>query len=463
MNIILDKNSANPLYRQLSDALQALIEDGTLAPDVKLPPIRTMAKNLDVNTITVVSAYKNLEIKKLVYSTIGSGTYVSKITAQPLPVQANENKFTIRAENASGMINFADSATDSSLFPVGAFRRAFEDVLEKDGGAAFDYHDSRGYYPLREQLCEYLDESSVKAQSENIQIISGAQQGLDILAKTLLGPGDAALIEQPAFYGAAGAFASRGARIYEMPMLSDGPDMDKAEALIKQYRPKCVYVMPNFQTPTGVSYSAEKKRRLLELAYQNETYIIEDDNQNDFYYDGKRRVPLKALDYRNRVVYIKSFSKILMPGLRIGFMALPMKLAVTTAKRNTDVETSGFIQRAFDAYLRSGGFSDHGYYIRAKYGMRYRTVLSAINENLSYSVSFTPPGGGLSFWLSPLNEKWVGNTDELCEAIAEKGVLMTPGNVFSAGCANFFRISFAAAPENKLAEGIAAAAAVIRS
>ena len=460
--IVLKKDSETPLYRQLSDVISAFIENGALKPETKLPPIRTLAKMLNVNAITVVNAYRYLENHQYVYSLVGSGTYVSELreTALPLPILKNEYNATRAVSgDLSQYINFADTATLSSLFPVDAFKEAFEAVLTRDGGAAFDYQDSQGYAPLREILCQLLGGVSVKAQPEQIQIISGAQQGLDILAKALLNPSDTLLVECPTFYGAVGAFALRGPRVVEIPLETDGPDPERLETLLKINKPKAMYLMPNFQTPTGVSYSPERKRSVLELAYKYGVYIIEEDSQNDFYYDNKKRIPLKALDYRNQVIFIKSFSKALMPGLRMGFMVCPKKIGVAAVKRNTDIATSGYIQRAFDLYLRGGGYAPHIARMRAVYKRRYQKTLAAARKHLMDFTNFEPQNGGLSFWFTV--KQATEDIESLCARFLQQKVIVSPGSLFSAR-EPAFRVSFAAVPEGLIGEGFKKIAAVMK-
>jgi DNA-binding transcriptional MocR family regulator len=462
--IFLDKESGTPLYRQLSDGIHALIASGDLPPEYKLPPIRQMAASLGVNNATVVSAYKYLESRKHVYSLIGSGTYVAKPGESVLPPAILKNEYTA-AGSVSGdinrYINFADTATTAELFPVGHFKKAFDAVLTRDGGSAFDYQDSQGYAPLRESICGLCGVMSVKTSPDRIQIVSGAQQGLDILAKALLNPGDTLLVERPTFYGAVGAFASRGALVIEIPLGKNGPDPALLETLLKTHRPKAMYLMPNFQTPTGISYSAETKRQVLELAYRYGSYIIEEDSQNDFYYGKQPPVPMKALDYRSQVIYVKSFSKILMPGLRMGFMVCPRKVHVTTAKRNTDIATSGYIQRAFDFYLRDGGFEGHLQHMRAVYGRRFRKAVKAAERHLTPYVDFYKPEGGLSLWLTV--KDLTDDVETLCGKFLQQRVIVSPGTLFisQGDKTSGFRISFANLPEGKIAEGIELIAAVL--
>ena len=179
-------------------------------------------------------------------------------------------------------------------------------MLDREKGGAFRYMDSMGYAPLREQLCRYLMNYGIKTSPENVQIISGAQQGIDIISKAMLRYGDVVFVEKPTFYGAAGAFLSRGGKLIEIPLEEDGMDMVILENFLKLYHPRFIYMMAYYQTPTGISYSMEKKRRLLELAEKYDTYIIEEDDFYDFHYDKEPIVPLKALDYKNRVIYIQN-------------------------------------------------------------------------------------------------------------------------------------------------------------
>ena len=277
----LDKSeTAAPLYQQLADGIARLIADGHLPANSKLPPIRKLAGQAGVNPATVVTAYKHLESKQMAYSRIGSGTFVSPLPVEqaPEPV-ANLNirpyHSGINLENA---INFANTSLPHEMFPVAAFKRAFDEVLEREKGGAFSYMDIMGHEPLRALLCGYLESCGIKTSVENVQIISGAQQGVDLISKAILRFGDVVFVEKPTFYGAAGAFLSRGGKLVEIPLLEDGMDIAALENYLKLYQPKLIYMTAYFQTPTGVSYSLEKKRRLLELAEQYGAYIIKEDD-----------------------------------------------------------------------------------------------------------------------------------------------------------------------------------------
>jgi DNA-binding transcriptional MocR family regulator len=339
----------------------------------------------------------------------------------------------------------------------------FNQVLDRDKGNAFSYTDSRGYEPLRQAVCGYLEGYGVKTDAEKIQIISGAQQGVDIVSKALLTTNDVVFVENPTYYGAVGAFLSRGALVIPINMQKDGIDLDRLKGFLKLYKPRFIYVMTYFQTPTCVSYSMAKKRALLDLAAKYDTYIIEEDNQSEFNYGAERVTPLKALDHRNRVIYIKSFSKILMPGLRLGFMALPKKVGqqVAAAKHTSDIYTSGFTQRAFELYLKSDNWQLHTDMMRRTFMDRYEFFIKQADVHLRPYIKYAKPGGGLSLW-AELRDKNLSAQD-VCARLLEEKVVATPGAVFSADEQDlpFLRLSFADLECEKISAGVKAIARVL--
>lgn len=455
--IELKKESSLPLYQQLAEAILTLIAEGILPANSKLPPIRKMAQHFGVNTVTIVNAYKYLEQKQMVYSRVGSGTFVSPLPVEHIPEPvASRNIRSFGSElSVENAINFSSTSLPHEMFPVDAFKEAFDEVLDREKGGAFRYMESMGYLPLREQLCRYLDGYGIKTSAENVQVISGAQQGIDLIAKAMLHYGDVVFVENPTFYGAAGAFLSRGAKLVEVPLESDGMNMTILENFLKLYQPKFIYMMAYFQTPTGISYSMEKKRRLLELAEKYDTYILEEDNFCDFHYGKEPIVPLKALDYKNRVVYIKSFSKILMPGLRIGLMVLPKRIqqAVQEAKYTTDISTSGFIQRALEYYLRENNWEQHAAEMRNYGSGKYRKTLSAARRYLSGLVKYGHPNGGISLWVSL--PEGIG-AEAFCSRMLEKNVILTPGGQYeiSGEKDNHVRLCFGNLSDDQIEVGL---------
>ena len=445
-----------PRYLCLAEGIGALILQGKLKPNEKLPPIRTLAKTYGVTNGTIVSAYRHLEQRKLVYSHVGSGTFVS-----PLPVEQQQMPLETISFGTEEMaypadaIRLDDTALPADLFPVEAFQEAFRQVLEKERGAAFRYTESMGYFPLRQSLCTYLSAFGIQTSPKQVQIISGAQQGVDIAAKAMISLGDVVFLETPTFYGAAGAFLSRGARLVEIPLEKDGMDLNMLENMLKLYHPKLLYMMGYFQTPTGISYSLEKKRRLLELAETYDFIILEEDDFYDFHYGKDPIVPLKAFDFRNRVIYIKSFSKVLMPGLRMGLMVVPPKLQepLRQAKITTDIATSGFLQRAMALFLQEHGWEEHASNIRSYGGRQYRLAVKLAKKYLSPFCNIPLPQGGVCLWL-PLPEEI--SSKAFTARMLEKKVILTDGDRFfcDGRASGHVRLSFAAVDGDKLEVGI---------
>ena len=459
IEIVIDRNSERPLYVQLYEQLKKYITEGILSEDCKLPTIRSFAEYLGVNSVTIVNAYKLLEDNKLVYKKVGSGTF-----AMPLKDELNlrsdavtvsdEIEFDMEMGVNDDTINLSTASPDPKLFPVRDFRRVLNEVLERDGGRAFMYHESMGYKPLRESIAQNLPAYGIKAEASDIHVISGAQQGIDIISRVLLTNGDYVFVERPTYNGAVAVFKSRGAKLVEISLQSDGPDMKELEKMLKLIKPKFIYVMPNFQNPTGYTYSERKRKYLLLLCRRYDVMVVEDDYMSDLSYLDEGVRPLKGLDNEDRVIYIKSFSKIFMPGLRVGYLIIPssIKEKVMSIKHITDIYTSGLMQRVLDLYFRSGIWSKHLEYMKREYSVRYFEAVRAVRKYLR-GASFNQPYGGLNLWVK-LPE--FVSSGELFERCKERKVIFTPGTVFvkTTEGDQHIRISFAGAGPLEIVEGI---------
>lgn len=474
--ISLDKGNYQHLYIQLYTAIKELVFQGKLKEGDRLPPVRKMASLLGVNNVTVVKAYEILEKESIVYKKIGSGTYVSPhiphmtknikrtMVSNP-PGQPNENTRLMtqgRMKIEEHMINFASATPSAELFPVEEFKQAINEVLDRDQGFAFGYQEGQGYYPLREVLKAYIEEKGMLEDAENIHIISGAQQGIDIVSKALLTHGDYVLTENPTYTGAMGAFQSRGAKIIELPLEEDGLKLELVEKKIKTYRPKLLYVMPNFQNPTGISYSRQKKEQLIEWACKYDLYILEDDYLSDLSFTQGDNSTLKSLDHQERVIYLKSFSKILMPGLRLGFLVIPHNLQehLLLAKHNSDISTSGLLQRAFELYLRRGIWQQHIKHMEENYRERFDAMVKALGEYMPKAVTYQLPKGGVNFWLKLPK----GHASRLLYNEAKKeNIVFAPGGLFFVNNSDdsYFRLSIAAVNSTEIEYGIKILARII--
>lgn len=442
--IELDRDLKDHLYIQLFRQIKQQIISGDLSAEEKLPPIRKLADALNVNNVTVVNAYKLLEEGGYVYKVIGSGTFVSKI------------KYSVEREIEPSdlSINFASTSPTADLFPVELFKESINTALDRDMGNAFGYQEIKGYLPLRESICKYAMEIDIDTTPENIHIISGAQQGIDIVSKGLVDYGDYVLVETPTYTGAVASLNLKGANILEVPLLPDGPNISALRKLIEKYRPKLFYAMPNFHNPTGISYSDEKKKQILEFANLYNFRIIEDDFSSDLYFDENRPTTLKSLDRDNKVIYIKSFSKVLMPGLRLGFMIAPLDIEkeLMFAKHTSDISTSGLIQRAFDIFLRRGYLKVQVDKIRNEYKERYDEVVRIIQQNTSGLYKCDLPLGGLNFWLEIPKGL---DCDVLVRKANSKGVKIVSGKEFYPSMVqdNYVRISIASQNVENIEKG----------
>lgn len=448
-DIELERSCGKPLYMQLYEQLKYMIKDGKLQPGHKLPPIRELAGMLGVNSVTVVKAYKRLETDGMVFSKTGSGTYVSSDTAI-----ASMHEYTLPSHD---VIDFANFTPSPQLFPVEHFKALINEVLERDGGMAFEYQDSRGYPPLRAALVEYAATMDIEAHQDDIQVISGAQQGIDILSKALLDFGDTVVMESPSYTGAIAAFRSRNVRIAEVPMNEDGLDIRILERRVREDNPRLIYVMTDFHNPTGVSYSLQKRKQLLNIARRYDILIVEDDYLSELNFSGNKQPLLKSMDDDQRVIYIKSFSKILMPGLRLGFMVLPRRddiyRRVLDAKHASDISTSGLMQRVLELYLNRGLWYEHISIIYGEYKRRYEHMLQALDRYMPKQIKYHVPSGGLHIWLL-LPE---GCCDrELYGYAVDAGVIFAPGSAFypRADKSRYLKISFASTDEKQIDIGI---------
>jgi len=475
-SIQLDKSSSKHLYIQLYIQLRGLIEAGKLKEHSKLPPIRKLSKSLGVNNVTIVNAYNLLEEEDLVYKKVGSGTFVA---AQNLvedrediyldeEVYIDEDTKFVEGrrggEEQDRVINFATAAPTPDLFPITPFKRLLNKVLDRDKGYAFGYQKSQGYLPLRESICKYIKRYDIKSNIDEIQIVSGAQQGIDILAKTFLDYGDTVFVERPTYPGAISVFKSRRANIVDIPITSDGIDIEILEAELDKEKPKFLYLMPNYQNPTGYSYSKEKKERILELAKEYDLLIIEDDCLSDLSYGEKNNLSLKSLSGDGRVIYIKSFSKIFMPGLRLAFLIIPERYFndILLSKYMSDIFTDGLVQRVLDLYFREEIWEDQISKLKKTYQQRYEVMIKALHKYLPKRVKYTTPAGGLNLWLE-LPENISGK--KLHERALKMGVNIAPGEVFyySQKQENRVRLSIAAVTTEEIDQGIKCLAELIQA
>ncbi|MBW9171062.1 PLP-dependent aminotransferase family protein [Clostridium estertheticum] len=446
-----------PKYLEISKHIKKLIDENNIDDGEKLLSIRKLAKILKVNEVTIVSAYKKLEAEGYAYQKMGSGTYAKRRdTNIKFKKEYSNTLKKISSQNLKSYVDFTGEITSSEFFPVTVFKDVLNEVLDRDGTEAFAYKESLGYEGLRNSISTFFWDN--KVSSEDILILSGAQQGIDIVSKSIINVHDNVIVEKPTYGGALTVFKWRRANIFEVDILEDGVDLIQFEEILKRNRIKCFYAMSYFQNPTGATYSFEKKVRILELAEIYDFYIVEDDYLSELIYDNKEYRSFKSLDVNDKVIYIKSFSKIFLPGIRLGYMISPQKCKeyIQNSKINTDISTSSLMQRALDLYINKDLWKEHISRLNMAYKDKYNFMLECIEKYLGDKASYYTPGGGIHFYFKMSTDLKI-NSMELFYRCMNKKVLITPGVLFYKNAKegnNHFRLSFSEIKKPEIEEGI---------
>ncbi|MBE3132116.1 MAG: PLP-dependent aminotransferase family protein [Acidobacteria bacterium] len=367
------------------------------------------------------------------------------------------------------IISFAGGLPAPELFPVEEIREAVETVLTRKGAQALQYSTTEGYPPLRDMLVRHMKRYGIVVDIDNVLITSGSQQALDLIGKILINPGDKILTEHPTYLGAIQAFTMYGADYVTVPIDDDGVVPASLEVGLRA-GPKFMYLLPNFQNPTGVTISADRRRELVLLADRYGIPIVEDDPYGQLRYEGDHIKPLVVIDaevlecqhngkYSGNVIYMSTFSKTLAPGLRLGWIVAPKEVIyrLVQAKQGTDLHTSSFDQMVAYEVGRGGFIDRHVQRIREVYGNRLRIMLDALAKAFpdpSAGVRWTRPQGGLFLWIELPD--WMDSAELLKTAVKEK-VAFVPGAPFYpvGGGHNTMRLNFSYGSEAMIEEGIA--------
>jgi len=364
-----------------------------------------------------------------------------------------------------GIISFAGGFPDSAMFDVEGLKEASARALAEEAGGALQYGATEGYEPLRTQLSAFMKTKGVEVDPSGLIVTTGSQQALDLLGKTLISPGDKVIVEGPTFLATIQCFRLYGAQLISAPVDADGVRTDELEKLIAEHNPKFVYLIPTFGNPSGALLSLERRRKVLELAVKYKTLMVEDDPYGDLYFDQPPPPSIMALSKevpgsRDLLVHCGSLSKVLSPGLRIGWMIGPAELLAkaTMCKQFSDAHTSTFAQATAGQYLKSGRMPATLDNVRKVYGERARAMGAALKRELGDAIAFTQPGGGLFFWarLTGAGGK-LADANVFAKRAIEKKVAFVPGAPFFADRPDVatLRLSFATANVEKIEEGVA--------
>ncbi len=364
-----------------------------------------------------------------------------------------------------GIISFAGGFPDPALFDAQGIAQASAAVLANNPGPVLQYGATEGYQPLREGISSFMAAKGSTVAPEGLIVTTGSQQALDLIGKTMISPGDKVIVEAPTFLATIQCFRLYGAHIIGAPIDADGVDVDKLEALIAEHQPKLVYLIPTFGNPSGATLSLARRKRMLEIAVRTRTLVVEDDPYGELYFDAAPPPSLLALSdsvpgSRDWLAHCGSFSKILSPGLRVGWLVAPPELLAkaTMCKQFSDAHTSNLTQAICAQYLTLNRLHDTLALVRKTYAERARVMAESLRRELGAAIEFNQQQGGMFFWarLTGANGKTQSAPDFAKRAI-DHGVAFVPGAPFFAHNPDLatLRLSFATADVAHIQEGIA--------
>jgi 2-aminoadipate transaminase len=362
------------------------------------------------------------------------------------------------------IISFAGGLPAPELFPVEAVRASADEVLARHGREALQYGPSEGFPALREWIAGEMQSRGIKAAPADVLVTNGSQQVLDLVAKVFINPGDVVLTENPTYLAAIQAFQALEARFVPVPTDGDGLIPEALPDLIRQHRPKFLYTIPNFQNPTGVTLSAERRMALARIAATHGLVVLEDDPYGKLRYRGTEIPPVKHWDEAGCVLYASTFSKTIAPGLRLGWVAAPAEVfsRLLILKQASDLHTSGFDQRVAHAFLTAHDQPAHLERIRHAYGERFGVMDAALKAEMPADYRWTRPEGGMFLWLTGPAEL---DGLELLERAIKHQVAFVPGRDFfpAEGGSNFLRLNFSNSNPERIREGVRRLGALCRA
>jgi 2-aminoadipate transaminase len=359
-----------------------------------------------------------------------------------------------------GIISFAGGFPDPALFDVEGIAQASAAVLANESAAVLQYGATEGYGPTREAISRFMANKGVAVAPEGLIVTTGSQQALDLLGKTLISPGDKVIVEAPTFLATIQCFKLYGADIIGAPIDGDGVDVDALEQLIALHQPKLVYLIPTFGNPSGAQLSLERRQRILDLAVKTNTLVIEDDPYGELYFDQPPPPSIKSLAAKvpgadDLIVHCGSFSKILSPGLRVGWLIAPPELLAkaTMCKQFSDAHTSNLSQAIAARYLASNRLDAALGAVRKVYAERAQVMGDCLRQHLGDAITFVPPKGGMFVWAKMQNGQ---DASAFAKRAIDHLVAFVPGAPFYAKNpdTSTFRLSFATADLAKIREGV---------
>lgn len=465
-----------PIYIQIQNYIKDMIESGIVAKDSKMPSSRDLSKMLGVSRNSVIAAYEELELKSILYTIKGKGTFVANCIKKKeekwkISWENKRSEYSILAEELDivkgeipykkGIISFKSISPEGELFDMDSFKRAFLNRISVEGDKLLNYGYAKGYKPLMEYLLKYMEKKGVDTEGKDIMITNGFTEGLDLILTAFTNKGDNILVENPTHNTAIKQMKVNGLNIIGVKMNEDGIDINELKEKIKDGEIKFGYLIPSYHNPTGIVLNGEKRRKVYDIFKEYNVPIIEDGFSEELLYNNSHIAPIAALDSKsNGVVYISSFSKILFPGLRIGWIIGSKEVISTleSVKRCKNIHTSFLDQGILYEYLESGEFRKHIKRVRKFYKSKYEFTIECIKKYIN--PEFIWGEGGLHLYIG-FNDI---NTDELLLECYKRNVIFMRGNIFSVdgSIKNTLRLGISRVSEEEIEKGIKIIGEVIK-
>lgn len=390
--------------------------------------------------------------------------FEEKISELSLATPASFIRAILKTTESSDVISFAGGLPNPISFPKEEIKESADRVIEEYGSKVFQYSLTAGLRELREYIAAHLNETQgMDVTPDEIIITTGSQQALDLIGKVFINPGDTVIMEEPAYLGAIQAFSQYRPKMCAVTLESDGMDMNKLEAVLKKSNAKFIYTVPNFQNPSGLTYSKEKREALHRLSRKYNCILVEDDPYGDLKFDGNPYGYISKDEFEGSIL-LGTFSKTVTPGMRSGFMVIrnaELRLRINTAKEAADLHSNVFSQYILWDYMTHNDVQQHILKIRELYRKQSSAMIKAMEAEFPENVSFTRPEGGMFIWAA-LPEDMIAL--ELFEKAREKNVVFVPGNPFyiDGRSANTMRLNYTNCDEKTIAEGIGRLAGLIK-
>lgn len=454
----IDRQSKIPIYLQLFTYIKSQIESGSLSVDDRLPPIRQLSSYLQVSKNTVETAYQQLLAEGYIHSRVRSGLYVLELEQLVLsrsamsPVKNSRTEQQVDKKKTENQIDFEYGDIDVEHFPTKLWKKCLNDALDQRTNEVYGYGDRQGHAGLRKEIARYLYQSrGVRCSPSQVFLSAGTQQSISLLCQ-LLPLSRTIAMEEPGYNGVRVVLNNHGREIIPITLGNDGLSIEE----LQRSGARTVYVTPSHQFPTGIIMPIQNRTKLLQWAYENDGYIIEDDYDSEIRHQGQPIPALKALDEGDRVIYLGTFSKSFLPGARLSYMVLPERLAQTYrgALQSYSQSVSPLIQAAVYLFMERGYFEGHIRKIRKLYQTRHKALIRAIQEELGSSVGIIGQKSGVHLLLEVYNRDSV----ELIKLADQRGVkVYSPRTHWRdpSSCPDsYLMLGFARLDEKEIAEGM---------